>query len=284
MASSAENVKLGVCRIYFGGKDLGFTKGGVEVEVVTDTHEKKVDQFGDSVMDEYIRGRTCTVKAPLAETTIENIAEIIPGSTLYDDGVAATGNIAFAGLPSADDTITINGTAFTFKASGATGNQINIGASVSATIDNAVSILNASVVTGVATATYSKNAGATQLVVTYDDRGTAGNAFTLAKSGTNLSVSGATLSGGISTTRKKVEVKTGIGLSLLTTSKELILHPIAKLANDQSEDFIIPMTQTPGAMNFAYKYDEERVFNCTFKAYPNPTTGVLFIVGDPAAA
>jgi hypothetical protein len=45
---------------------------------------------------------------------------------------------------------------FTFVASGATGNQINIGATLSDTLDNAVTVLNASVVSGVAQATYSK--------------------------------------------------------------------------------------------------------------------------------
>ena len=33
MASSTENVKLGVCTILFDGNDLGYTKGGVEVEL-----------------------------------------------------------------------------------------------------------------------------------------------------------------------------------------------------------------------------------------------------------
>lgn len=284
MASSAENVKLGVCRLYFDGVDMGFTKGGVEVEVTTETHEKKVDQFGDAVMDEVIRGRNCTVKAPLAETTIENIYRLMPGSELYDDGVKATGYFTFSGNVSADDTITVNGTVFTFKASGATGNQINIGASASATIDNAVTVLNASIVEAVAVATYTKNVAGTQLVVTYDERGAAGNAFTLAKSSTNITVSAATLASGADTTKKKVVVKTGVGISLLATAKQLVLHPIAKAANDPSEDFVVPLTQTPGQMSFAYKYDEERVFNCQFKAYPNPVTQQLFYVGDGSAA
>jgi hypothetical protein len=92
--------------------------------------------------------------------------------------------------------VTINGTAFTFKASGATGNQSNIGATLSDTLDNLVTVLNGSVVSGVAQATYSKT-GTTTLHVAYDTAGLAGNAFTLvAAAGSNGTVSGATLSGG----------------------------------------------------------------------------------------
>jgi hypothetical protein len=178
MASSAENVKLGVCRIYFGGVDLGYTKGGVEVEVSTETHKKTVDQFGETEIDEYIMKRTCVVSAPLAETTLENLVTIMPGATLVTDSIHPT--------------------------------------------------------------------------------------------------------------KKRVDVKTGVGTSLLTLAKTLILRPIEKdgltaETTDKSEDFIIPQAGTAGALNFAYKVNEERVFSTTFTAYPD-ANGVLFKVGDESAA
>jgi hypothetical protein len=109
---------------------------------------------------------------------------------------SASGDITFSGQPAVDSTVTINGTAFTFKASGATGNQSNIGATLSDTLDNLVTVLNGSAVPGVATATYSK-VGTTKLHVAYDTAGLAGNAFTLAAAaGSNGTVSDATLSGG----------------------------------------------------------------------------------------
>jgi hypothetical protein len=108
----------------------------------------------------------------------------------------ASGDIVFSGQPAVDSTVTINGTAFTFKASGATGNQSNIGATLSDTLDNLVTVLNGSVVSGVAQATYSKT-GTTTLHVAYDTAGLAGNAFTLAAAaGSNGTVSGDTLTGG----------------------------------------------------------------------------------------
>ncbi len=85
MASSTENVKLGVCNVLFDAVDLGFTKGGVEVEVQTSTHEVMVDQTGETPIDEIIMGRTVQVTVPMAETTLENLVKVMPGSTLITD-------------------------------------------------------------------------------------------------------------------------------------------------------------------------------------------------------
>lgn len=109
---------------------------------------------------------------------------------------SAGGTIVFSAQPATSSTITINGTAFTFVASGATGNQIDKGATLSDTLDNAVTVLNASAVSGVAQATYSKT-GTTTLTIAHDAAGVGGNAFTLAaQASSNGTVSGATLSGG----------------------------------------------------------------------------------------
>ncbi len=171
MPSSTENVKLGVCRITFGGEDLGFTKGGVDVSVETETHEVTVDQMGEVPINEYITSRTCTVTVPLAETTLENLVKIMPGATLVTDA---------------------------------------------------------------------------------------------------------------ETQAKRVDVPTAVGQSLLKTAQELVLHPVANDAEDKSEDFIIPKTNTRGSMDYSYNLDEERIYSCEFKAYADEN-GLLFKVGDKAA-
>lgn len=38
-----KNIKLGSCRVLFDGVDLGYTKGGVQVEVATETLKVTVD-------------------------------------------------------------------------------------------------------------------------------------------------------------------------------------------------------------------------------------------------
>lgn len=174
MASSTENIRMGTCRVMYNGVDLGFTMGGVEVAVATTTHETKVDQFGDTVANEYIMGRTITVTVPLVETTVDNMAAIMPGATMFTDNTNPL-------LP-----------------------------------------------------------------------------------------------------KKNVVVTSGTGLSLLERAQTMTLHPIAKAADDFTEDLVIPLCATAGAMNFAYQYDAERVFNCEFKGYPDSETGILFTYGDKA--
>jgi hypothetical protein len=88
MASSTKNVKLGACKITYNGVDLGYTKGGVEAEVTTTTKAITVDQLGETTISEKITKRDIKVKIPLAETTLENLVAIMPGSTLKNDGGA----------------------------------------------------------------------------------------------------------------------------------------------------------------------------------------------------
>lgn len=172
--ADTNNIKLGTCKVLFDGVDLGLTIGGVELSVETSTHETKVDQFGETTVNEIITGRNITVSVPMAETTLENLAASMPGATLVIDGVDA-----------------------------------NI---------------------------------------------------------------------------KRVDVETGIGQSLLTYAKELRLHPIANADGDKSEDVVIPKAATAGAMSFAYQLDQERVYNCEFKGYPDIDNNfMLFHFGDDAA-
>jgi hypothetical protein len=281
MASNTSNVKLGVCKITFGGQDLGYTKGGVEVSVTTNTHPVTVDQFGETVVNEYITKRELKIKCPLAETTLDNLVATMPGATLVSDGAKATGTITFTTNPVAATTVTINGVVFTFKATATVPTDVLIGASATASVANLAAALNASNNILVGLATYS--VASLVLTATYDLRGTDGNAFTLATSVSGATVSGATLTGGTNPTKQRVDSTSGIGVNLLSVAKPLLLHPIALATSNESEDFLIPLASTPGAMNFVYKHDNERVFNIDFMGYPDPVTGILFKLGDSAA-
>jgi hypothetical protein len=283
MASSTENIHLGPCKVYYDDVDLGYTKGGVEVTVSSDTYEVTVDQFGSTPVEEIITGRNVVIKTPLAETTMENLVKIMPGATLVTTpAVKAVGTVDFTANAAADDTLTVNGTVFTFKASGASGNQINVGATLPDTLTNIVTVLNASVVVGVALATYTSNSTDT-ITVTVDLAGVAGNDFTLAAS----VVAGATVVEpvGGAAAKNRVDVTNATGESLLAGAKELRLHPISLEDTDYSQDFYAPKAATAGAINFSYKLDEERTFPVEWKAYPDSTSGFRqFFIGDPDAA
>jgi hypothetical protein len=116
--------------------------------------------------------------------------------TAVDTGVVSTGTITFSGQPAVASTITINGVVFTFVSGAPSGAQIQIAATLTLTLDNMVSVLNASVNAAVDDCTYSK-VGTTILLATNDTAGAAGNTFTLAASAASLGVASApTLTGG----------------------------------------------------------------------------------------
>lgn len=275
--SDTKNVKLGVCKIFYGGVDLGYTQGGVQVAVKTETHKVNVDQFGKTTVDEVIMSRDVTAKVPLAETTLENLVAIMPGATLNQSGgTAAAGTLTVATLPADGDTVTVNGTVFTFKTASPVGNQVLIGGTVAATATNLKNVLTASVVANVAVATYTVSGAI--VTATYKSQGVAGNAFTLASAQASVTV--VAVAGGVNPTVRNVEVTTAVGVSLLQIAKELRLHPVALPDSDKSEDFVIPLAATPGGMDFAYEVEKERIFNCEFTGYPDSANGgKLFKVG-----
>lgn len=102
-------------------------------------------------------------------------------------GASANGAVTFTQQPSDGQTITLAGTAVTFKASGATGLQSNIGPTLGDTIANLVAVLEASADVNLETLTFQayppspggagEGSGANQLVYAAEAVGTAGNAI-----------------------------------------------------------------------------------------------------------
>lgn len=282
MASSTKNVKLGVCKVSYNGNDLGYTQGGVDVTVKTDTHKVNVDQFGKTTINEIIMGRDVMVKVPLAETTIDNMVTIMPGSIVVTSGLgaaAATGTIVFGSVASAGDTVTVNGTVFTFRATPSVQNEIALGTTPATSATNLYTALNNTLTGSVTNATYA-NATPGTVSVTYAYLGATGNSFTLAKTGSSCTVSGTNLTGGADGPSKSISVPTAVGTNLLDIAKSLRLHPTNKADGDVSEDFVVPLAATAGALQFAYKLENERIFNVEFNGYPDSANGgKLFTVG-----
>lgn len=283
MASSTQNVKLGVCKVYFDGVDLGLTQGGVEFSATTETYRVEVDQFGKTAINELIQGRKVSVKVPMAETTLRNLVQIMPGSTLVSDGVLATGTITIAAQPTAATSVTIGGQAFTFQVGKpTTAYQVQIGASLAESQQNLIDTINRSGIQAAIGGVRAEYVSATVTRISAIDPGTAGNAVTLAGA-SGATASGANLAGGVNETKARVEVSTGIGVDLLQIARSLRLHPMSKADQDFSEDLVIYKAATPGALQFAYKVDAERVYSAEFEAYPDPVTGKLFTLGNPWA-
>lgn len=172
--SSTKNVKLGPCKVTYGDVDLGLTKGGVEVSITTNKHEVMVDQFGSTAVNDYITGRTGTVKVPMAETDLAKLLVVIPGAKLVTD----------ATTPS----------------------------------------------------------------------------------------------------KKKLEIPTAVGTSLLESALALVLHPTAMATTDKSDDVTVPLASPAGNIQFSFQVENERVYAIEFQMYPNEETGLLCILGDASVA
>lgn len=107
---------------------------------------------------------------------------------------AATGTVVFTANPVAATTLTINAVAITFVASGATGTQVNIGSSLTATLANLMSFLATTTNAGLLACNYSLTSNT--LTVNANAGGTAGNTYTLTTTVAGATASAATLLGG----------------------------------------------------------------------------------------
>ena len=259
-----ENVKLGTCQVIYNGVDLGYTKGGVEVEVSTDTHKVTLDQFGESEVNEIIMKRSVMARVPMAETTLDNLVMIMPGATLIDSGTKQAYTVDEA-APASNElyTLSIGTKSYTYTSDiSATETEILAGLALSVNGDP-LRIMDADA-SGSSLVLTARSSGVTHVV----------------------SVTGGAASASETTTAtagvKRVDVTNGIGTDLLSIAKKLVLHPAVNAADDESEDFTIYKAATPGAMSFTYKIDEERTFPIEFTGYPD-LTNKIFSVGDSTA-
>ncbi len=132
-------------------------------------------------------GATITATARLYSTAGNSYTLAKSGANITIGGGTFSGGVN-------PDTLTVNGFAFTFVPANGDTSHIVVGPTASITAANINTALNASVDAGVAAATYSVSD--TLITATYKVTGTAGNAFTIAKSSSHLTVS-STLSGGV---------------------------------------------------------------------------------------
>lgn len=146
-------------------------------------------------------------KSSIAQKIVNFITGLSTGSELGPSGsapsiavsvegqaTAASGTFTLASVV-ATDVCSINGVNFTCVASGATGNQFNVGADDDETATNLAAAINASVtalVTGVVTASASGDV----VTVTAVQKGLVGNSIAIASADATITVSGARLTGG----------------------------------------------------------------------------------------
>ncbi|WP_156905374.1 hypothetical protein [Chitinibacter tainanensis] len=274
MPSNTRNVKIGVCQIFFDGVDLGYTKGGVEVSVSTETYDVNIDQFGKTPINQLVTGRQCSVKVPLAETTIDNLVRVMPGANkVGTPGTPATSDVVISTVAANTKyAVTIDGIKYeTTSDSSPTQGEVALAL---------VALINANdsgYASASTTANASTNTAATIRLTGKDNN----SSFIVSTSGAGFASANPAVTAN-TIDRFRVDVTSGVGSDLLSMARELRLHPVGKPLGDKSEDFVIPLAGTGGGLQFAYKLEEERVFNVEFKAYAHPSTKLLFSFGDAA--
>jgi len=144
-----------------------------------------------------VAGSTCVWNSSFAQFQITDGTTGATSTLSFASAPTAFGSVTYSVNPSAAATVTIGGTVVTYVSSLTTGNQILLGATLAATLANAVTFLNQSADTNLSKAVYSVNQAGTALQIVYKTAGTAGNTFTLAASVGTPSAS--TLSGGAGT-------------------------------------------------------------------------------------
>lgn len=159
-----------------------------------------------TALNAVIAGTTCVWNAAYSRFEIESATTGVTSSVGFVNSPTATGSAAFSTQPTANDTLTIGGTAVTFVSGAPSGNQVQIGGTLALTLSALYSFLSASTDTNLVKFTYYLVG--TTLYFAAVATGTAGNALTLAKSSTAITLSGATLSGGSGS-----DMSTALGLT-----------------------------------------------------------------------
>lgn len=142
--------------------------------------------------------------APLSRKDAVILGVLADLDTQTGEAVAATGYIAFTTNPAAATTITLNGTAVTFRAADPGEGEVLIGANLAATLAALLIVLEASLDAQLVKFTYAVTS--TRLNLTAATAGPGGNDLTVATTVSGATRSGAHLTGGTGGAGTSVEV------------------------------------------------------------------------------
>lgn len=163
-------------------------------------------QFLSSLPDGYLMPAGALVVAPVGGDGVRlPVASdaLAAGQTIA--AIAAVGSLSFLGNPAADETVTVGTISYKFVSELSAANDVLIGTTVSATVQNLVAAINGAdgvgVVYGTGTAANAK-ATAVQsennmISLKAIEAGTAGNSVALTTTSDVITTSGATFTGGV---------------------------------------------------------------------------------------
>ena len=94
---SSDNISIGPCYVYFNGRHVGHTYGGVTLSLTQNVYELKSDLFGETPVRVLDAGLVLEVTANLTEATFDNLkmlfASAVDNTTYLTFGKAVGGAI-----------------------------------------------------------------------------------------------------------------------------------------------------------------------------------------------
>lgn len=199
---SAANQLIGAWTPVTSGGFLATLDGGYYaisgLDFSAQTNLNGVASVIQTVLDAEVSGSTCVWDATYTVFRFTVGGTAGTSSTFgFLAAPTATGTAAFSGNPTASDTLTLNGTAITFVSGTPTGNQVQIGATLADTLTSLLAFLHASA--DAQLVKFNSSVVSSTLYLKAATAGAGGDALTLAKSSTAITLSGATLAGGSAT-------------------------------------------------------------------------------------
>lgn len=174
--------------------------------------------------------------------------------------------LTFSGNAVADETVTVAGRVYTWKAATPSDDEILVGGSAAASAANLIAAVNGTGTPGTETGedtviheTVDARQGATTSIVEFvaSDGGQAGNAYASTETMTNAAFGSATFTGG--------RDATGVAPQFITTA------PCTDVGADQSVAVFHQGCFNPAALNWHSSFDDDAKKKAAFDGAPSPT-------------
>lgn len=80
-AFDSDNISIGPAYVYFAGRHVGHTYGGVTISITQNVYELKSDQYGDTAVRTIDAGLVLEVTVNLTESTFANLKMLFASAT-----------------------------------------------------------------------------------------------------------------------------------------------------------------------------------------------------------
>ena len=94
MSYDVNSLRVGACRIIFGGYDLGYSKDGVTVDVKTTTRRQDIDHFTFVETQEIVVKREVSAKASFIESNFSTLKLLTGRANLFTNVIGGVNQLS----------------------------------------------------------------------------------------------------------------------------------------------------------------------------------------------